>query len=71
MEKVLDDDVMLLDERQAGKYLGLTIRALQNWRRNGDGPPHIRLSRRAIRYDRRDLDEWIVTRRRKSTSDPD
>lgn len=48
----------LIGEMEAASYLGYTVRALQNWRVRGGGPRYIRVSRRSIRYRRRDLREW-------------
>ncbi|MCB9973320.1 MAG: DNA-binding protein [Rhodospirillales bacterium] len=48
----------LIDEKQAARFLGYTIRALQNWRFRGGGPQFIRVSQRSIRYRRRDLIAW-------------
>ncbi|MCZ7587162.1 MAG: helix-turn-helix domain-containing protein [Deltaproteobacteria bacterium] len=60
----------LLREDAAADRLGMTTRALQAWRVNGRGPRFIRISARAVRYDPRDLDDWIEARRVRSTSDP-
>lgn len=34
---------------------------LAAWR--GDGPPFLRISRRAVRYDRADFEAWLASRR--------
>lgn len=60
----------LLDQTEAARRLGVAPRTLERWRWSGDGPPYISVSRRAARYDPRDLDQWISARRRTSTSDP-
>ena len=43
---------------------------LEKKRVSGDGPPFIRLGR-IIVYDSRDLDVWLASRRRSSTSETD
>lgn len=48
----------MIDEQEAGEFIGYTIRALQNWRVRGGGPKFIKVSARSIRYRRRDLIEW-------------
>jgi predicted DNA-binding transcriptional regulator AlpA len=60
----------LLFPAEAAFLLGLSIRTLEAARLNGGGPSYIALGRRAVRYRRRDLEEWIERHRRKSTSDP-
>lgn len=58
----------LIDERVAAKFVGYTIRALQNWRVRGGGPRFVKVSSRSVRYRRRDLVEWIESRLRSNTS---
>ena len=59
-----------LTETEAGERLGFSIRTLQGWRMKGGGPPFLKISARAIRYRASDLDAWILSRVRTSTSDP-
>jgi predicted DNA-binding transcriptional regulator AlpA len=49
----------LLNEIEAAKALGFSVRALQNWRVRGGGPVFVKISRRSVRYRRRDLLTWI------------
>jgi len=58
----------LINEVQAAKFLGYTVRALQNWRVRGGGPPFVKVSARSIRYRRRDLIAWAEERLQLSTS---
>ena len=60
----------LINEKVAGKFLGLTDRTMQGYRHRGGGPQYIRLSSRCLRYRRADLREWAEARMRTSTSDP-
>ena len=60
----------LLYPAEAAFFLGLSVRTLEAARLKGGGVPYIALGRRAIRYRRRDLMDFVVARRRKSTSDP-
>jgi hypothetical protein len=48
----------LINEVEAAKFLGYTVRALQNWRVRGGGPVFIKVSARSVRYRRRDLITW-------------
>ena len=61
----------MIKEGEAAKFLGYTVRALQNWRVRGGGPAFIKTSRRAIRYRRRDLIAWAEAHRVSSTTEAD
>jgi predicted DNA-binding transcriptional regulator AlpA len=56
---------------EAAKYLGMAVSTLTKTRLRGgpDCPPFIRLSGKAVGYLIADLDAWLATRRRASTSD--
>lgn len=58
----------LINEHEAARLLGYTVRALQNWRVRGGGPAFIKVSSRSVRYCRRDLIAWIEKHRRFNTS---
>ena len=51
-----------LIERDAARYMGLSIATLRMYRRLGRGPAYLRLGR-AIRYPLADLDSWLNARR--------
>ena len=59
----------LINEKEAGAFLGLTDRAMQAYRQRGDGCRFSRLSSRCIRYRRIDLKAWAEARICTSTSD--
>lgn len=59
----------LINETEAADFLGYTVRALQNWRVRGGGPEFVKVSKRSIRYRRRDLIAWSESKLRSSTSD--
>ena len=61
----------LLTEKQTAERLGLTPRALQQWRQRGLGPRFVRISAACIRYRPEDLTAWVQSRLRSSTSEPD
>jgi predicted DNA-binding transcriptional regulator AlpA len=65
----LGDAHGLLREKEVADLLGLSSATLRNWRTRGDGPPFVRLSGRAIRYQPVALREWVAQRTRRSTSD--
>ena len=49
----------LLTEQEAAAFLGISVRFLQNRRTRGGGPPYVEISRRCVRYRRRDLIPWL------------
>lgn len=59
----------LLTEHDASQRLGLSVRTLQKWRLQGNGPRFLKLGH-SVRYDPADLDEYVAQARRRSTSDP-
>jgi predicted DNA-binding transcriptional regulator AlpA len=58
----------LINETEAARFLGYSVRTLQNWRVRGGGPPYIKVSNRSIRYRRRDLIAWADAHLRSHTS---
>ncbi len=52
----------------AADYTGLAKSTLEKLRLNGGGCPYIRIGR-VVLYDPDDLDAWLRSHRRKSTSD--
>lgn len=53
----------------AAARLGLQRKTLDNWRSLGSGPPYYKLGNRIV-YDDADVDAWLASRKRTSTSDP-
>lgn len=53
---------------EAAAYVGLSKITLQRFRITGDGPAFIKLGG-AVRYRRSDLDEWLESRVKQSTSE--
>ncbi len=58
-----------LRAQRAAEYLGLSPSTLAKMSLRGDGPVYLKLGARAVAYDRVDLDAWLNTCRRRSTSD--
>lgn len=56
------------DTKAAAEYAGFSPRTLEKLRWSGGGPVYYRLA--GIRYLEEDLDAWLESRRRLSTSDP-
>lgn len=53
----------------AARLLGLSPSTLAKMRLRGDGPPFIKAGARVILYAKEDLETWLASRRRRSTSD--
>jgi predicted DNA-binding transcriptional regulator AlpA len=54
-----------IKERDASAYIGMSVpwlRLSRSKAAKGAGPPYIKIGR-AVRYDIRDLDEWLAERR--------
>ena len=61
--------MQLLNRMEAAGFLSISHRTLEKWAVTGDGPPFYKLGGRVL-YDQSDLEDWIASRRRVSTSDP-
>ena len=55
------------DVKAAAEYIGMSAAFLNRHRITGTGPTYLKLGGR-IWYDRSDLDAWLNSRRRQSTS---
>lgn len=53
----------------AANYVGLSDSTLAKMRMRGDGPLYSKVGPRVVLYNRDDLDEWLLSRRRRSTSE--
>jgi excisionase family DNA binding protein len=58
-----------LTPQQAADYLAVSPRTLEAWRINGGGPTYHRLTPRAVRYRREELDSWLAARAFRHTSE--
>jgi excisionase family DNA binding protein len=58
----------LLDQREAARILGVSVRTLERHRISGTGPQFCRIGR-LVRYRERDLDDWVSRSLRTSTSE--
>ena len=63
------DPDTLLTGREAAALLRLSERTMERHRVAGTGPRYVALGR-AVRYQRRDLTDWIEQSARRSTSEP-
>jgi hypothetical protein len=53
--------------QELARFLGITLSALERMRERGSGPPYYRVTGGSIRgrigYRKRDIEEWLSTRR--------
>jgi DNA-binding transcriptional MerR regulator len=56
-------EIIYLTEKQVAQKLNISPRTLQAWRRKHVGPPYVRLSPRAIRYELTALLQWLEEQR--------
>ena len=61
MQNNSPDKLLTRDEVEAEFGLSRRFLELSAWR--GNGPPMIRIARRAVRYKRSDIVKWIETQR--------
>lgn len=59
---------MKRDTKAAAERIGLKQKTFENWRCQGVGPPFYKISTRVI-YDDADVDAWLASRKRHSTSE--
>ncbi|CAI9121340.1 helix-turn-helix transcriptional regulator [Brytella acorum] len=60
---------IIVSERDAEPYTGLSVRTLQRLRLTGQGPSYVQLTGRRIAYRLSDLEEWVAQRVVSSTAD--
>lgn len=58
IERALKAQQGYLDTRQAAEITGISTVTLECWRRDGAGPPYVKLGR-LVKYRRTDLDEFM------------
>lgn len=63
------DNITQINQREVAQLLGVAERTLEKWRRTGEGPPFISISRRCIRYRIADLRDWQDQHVRRSTAE--
>lgn len=59
----------IFDTQAAAKHCGLSKPTLERYRLTGDGPAFLKIGRKSVRYRLEDLNDWLASRLRKSTSD--
>lgn len=64
-----DDIDAIWKPAAAADFLGVSIHTLATWRRTGEGPRYVPLSRTRVGYTKRDMVAWVDKKRRQSTSE--
>ena len=59
----------VLDTPEAAAYVRLSKPTLERLRLTGEGPCYAKLGKKAVRYRRVDLDDWLTSRLVRSTSE--
>lgn len=69
MADALHAQSRMLRTPEAADYCGSSASTFEKLRLTGGGPPYLKVGRRVV-YDVRDLDAWLASKKRRSTSDP-
>jgi excisionase family DNA binding protein len=51
-----------MTEAQVARLLAVSVSTIKRLRATGEGPPSIRVGKRAIRYRREDVEAWLRRR---------
>ena len=62
------DQIVLLTQQKVAEILGIRAATLEKWRVSGRGP-RFRKVGALVRYDQRDLEQYLDNARRSSTAD--
>jgi len=62
------DSKRVLRTAQAAEYVGLSASTLEKFRLNGSGPVYQKAGPKIVVYRPEDLDAWLSSQRRRSTS---
>jgi predicted DNA-binding transcriptional regulator AlpA len=55
-----DDSLNFLTEKELAQHLKIKVKTLQHWRAKGQGPPHIRLGSKIVRYRLNDVCAFLA-----------
>jgi len=53
----------LMSIEELAEYLGESKRSIYRYIKSGDCPPYIRLNPRNIKFDKRDVDKWLGSKK--------
>lgn len=55
--------MILLSIEDFADYLGESKRTIYRYIQTGDCPPYIRLTKKNIKFDKKDVDEWLESKK--------
>ncbi len=70
LETIVVKQLRLLSEGEVANVLGVKPKTLGKWRASGEGPPHIKVGRKLIRYPPDELILWVRAHRRPDSPSP-
>ncbi|MDP2982881.1 MAG: helix-turn-helix domain-containing protein [Candidatus Latescibacter sp.] len=53
----------LMSIEELAEYLGETKRTIYRYIQSGDCPPYIRINKKNIKFDKKDVDDWLESRK--------
>ena len=54
----------LMTTKQVAEYLGLGVSTLLLYRASGTGPRYVKILKRLVRYEKRDVDAWLAEQKK-------
>lgn len=63
----METQPQIMRTNEAARYVGISPSTLSKMRLRGEGPPHAKIGKRIVVYDKDDLAEWLGSMRRLST----
>ena len=70
LETIFARQTRLLMPGEVANLLGVKPKTLEAWRASGEGPPHVKVGRKLIRYDPADVAIWMKEHRQPGSSSP-
>lgn len=68
MSYLVHEPIRLVDTKTAAEIIGIQPRTLEGYRFRGGGPIFVRVSPRCVRYRLSDIQSWLLSKNRTSTS---
>jgi predicted DNA-binding transcriptional regulator AlpA len=55
--------MQMLNTKEAAALMAVSPATLRNWRCSRQGPPFVRITRRCVKYDEREIQRYLAERR--------
>jgi len=55
--------MILMSIEELAEYLGESKRTIYRYIQTGDCPPYIRLTKKNIKFDKKDVDDWLESKK--------